>query len=816
MTTATATTTTRPTASAAAGSLPPLALGRTVASVARASSRASRRAASVASTASSADSKRRPTTAPAATAGADVAATSDKENCAQQQRAAAAAAAVTPVEKRSTRPVERIYETVVDSRGVKTQRSYIKGRFLGKGGFASCYEVLCEQTQRRLACKLVSKESLAKPKAINKIKIHKSLQHPNVVAFDRYFEDDNNAYILLELCRNQSLSDLLRRRKRLSEAEVRFYVRQLVEGLIYLHKNLVIHRDLKLGNLFLTADMRLKIGDFGLAALLDNAFDRKRTLCGTPNYIAPEILTGRTTTGHSFEVDIWSTGVVMYTLLVGRPPFETDDVKHTYRRIRASDFAFPDDIDISANAKAIVHSILRVEPHLRPSLNAILAHPFFQERPTPVSLPKTALLITPPECKRVIASNKRSKEASPSDHKARSNPPPPPQKTTLATRQSMRKREVSSNTAAEKSATTPAQRVSQRQPLAAKPTTSSSSRPPPVPHSVVTDKAKSIGPLDGTSSRASTATSETPSPPTTTVGGTVDSEAMNAEAPPSDPFAIVQETLARFFYLEEHGSQDDKLSEFSSASVLVAAAKRVKEIRLEHEAASAQPLMPATLWVSQWVDYTSKYGMGYVLSDGSAGVYFNDSTKIVSSSDAMTLEYVARSLEGNASSEPFVRFPSDMYDGSLKKKVTLLNHFKSYLIDEREKRPDIAAFEAQVSSQSPCDAVTKNTITSDRMVYVRKWLKTKHAVLFCLSNDSFQFNFYDSSRLVMSSDARVVTYMDKDGKLGVYSTSVAILTREPSDLTKRLRYARDMFEQIIRVNATLQQGQDDDENARAS
>ncbi|GLE06890.1 hypothetical protein PINS_up016559 [Pythium insidiosum] len=647
----------------------------------------------------------------------------------------------------------------------------------------------------------------------SEIKIHKSLQHPNVVAFDRCFEDDENAYILLELCRNQSLSDLLRRRKRLSEAEVRFYVRQLVEGLVYLHKNLVIHRDLKLGNLFLTADMRLKIGDFGLAALLADAFDRKRTLCGTPNYIAPEILTGRATTGHSFEVDIWSTGVVMYTLLVGRPPFETDDVKHTYRRIRASEFAFPEDLDISVNAKAIVHSILRVEPHLRPSLNAILAHPFFQDRPTPMSLPKTALLVTPPECKRVIASNKRSKEASPSDHKARSNPPPPPQKSTLSTRPtSTRKRESAT---AEKPTTTPTARDRERQPLAVKSTSSgTSSRPPPVPHSVASAKTKSVTPIDATSSRASTATSETPSPPPTSTmtadATVVDADPMATETPPRDPFAVVQETLTRFFYLEEHGNKDDKLSEFSSASVLVAAAKRVKEIRLEHEAASAQTLEPATLWVSQWVDYTSKYGMGYVLSDGSAGVYFNDSTKIVSSGDAMTMEYMDRAAaDGNASNESFVRFPSDLYDASLKKKVLLLSHFKSYLIDEREKRADIAAFEAKVSSQSQSGSTT----LSDRMVYVKKWLKTKHAVLFCLSNDSFQFNFYDSSRLVMSSDGRVVTYMDKDGKLGVYSTSVAILTREPSDLTKRLRYARDMFEQIIRVNATLQQGQEAAENA---
>lgn len=86
--------------------------------------------------------------------------------------------------------------------------------------------------------------------------------------------------------------------------------------------------------------MCVKIGDLGLAAKLDDLNERKKTLCGTPNYIAPEILESKT--GHSFQVDIWSTGVVLYTLLVGRPPYESRDVKSTYKRILANTYSFPD------------------------------------------------------------------------------------------------------------------------------------------------------------------------------------------------------------------------------------------------------------------------------------------------------------------------------------------------------------------------------------------------------------------------------------------------------------------------------------------
>ena len=92
--------------------------------------------------------------------------------------------------------------------------------------------------------------------------------------------------------------------------------------------DLKVHRDLKLGNLFLNDKMEVKVGDFGLATKLDFDGERKRTICGTPNYIAPEVLEGKS--GHSYEVDYWSLGVIIYTLIIGKPPFETTDVKATY------------------------------------------------------------------------------------------------------------------------------------------------------------------------------------------------------------------------------------------------------------------------------------------------------------------------------------------------------------------------------------------------------------------------------------------------------------------------------------------------------
>lgn len=154
------------------------------------------------------------------------------------------------------------------------------------------------------------------------------------------------------------MSELLKRRQKLTDPEIRFYNLQLINGLEYLHKHLIIHRDLKLGNLFISAGMKLKIGDFGLATKLTSPDERRRTVCGTPNYIAPEILEGKD--GHSFEVDVWSTGVIIYTLLVGKPPFESKDVKSTYKRILANSYAFPSSHPVGNDVKSLIRLMLQV------------------------------------------------------------------------------------------------------------------------------------------------------------------------------------------------------------------------------------------------------------------------------------------------------------------------------------------------------------------------------------------------------------------------------------------------------------------------
>lgn len=120
--------------------------------------------------------------------------------------------------------------------------------------------------------------------------------------------------------------------------------------------------------------MELKLGDFGLATKVTYEGEKKWTICGTPNYIAPEILSSKN--GHSYEVDVWSIGVIIYTLLFGRPPFETNDVKKTYKRIKLNDFQFPEHVNVASSAKDLISKILKSEPKDRISLEDIMNSEF--------------------------------------------------------------------------------------------------------------------------------------------------------------------------------------------------------------------------------------------------------------------------------------------------------------------------------------------------------------------------------------------------------------------------------------------------------
>lgn len=243
--------------------------------------------------------------------------------------------------------------------------------------------------------KTMNGKTRSKEKIQSEVELLAQMNHPNVARLVRAFENDTNVYMVMELCENQSLIELMRNRKRLTEIEVRSYIAQLVEGIQYVHSKNIVHRDLKLGNLFLTQNMQLKIGDFGLSERITYPNQKLNSLSGTPNYIAPEILTK---IGHSYEVDIWAVGVIAYTMLVGSPPFQAKTSKATCSRIKQVLYSVPRHLQLSESCIDFIRCCLQKNPFDRIKIDEMFDHEFLQ-MPYPKLCPMSTLFQAPKELK---------------------------------------------------------------------------------------------------------------------------------------------------------------------------------------------------------------------------------------------------------------------------------------------------------------------------------------------------------------------------------------------------------------------------------
>lgn len=280
---------------------------------------------------------------------------------------------------------------------------YRRHEELGSGGFGSVFRIT-DQDGEAYALKAIWKGHVSKSKkSLDKVKseiaIQRSLHHKNILKLYDSFDDTNYFYIILELCQGHSVRDNLRKARRFDEAETRRILRQVMDGLCYLHDNRIIHRDLKPDNFLVASDGTIKIADFGLSAKLDYDDERKYTMCGTPNYLCPELV-ARTNKGHSYEVDIWAIGVCAFAMLTGHPPFESNRKNLTYEYIRNCQYRFPSDIPLSHEARDFIKSILQIRPERRPNAQDLMVHPFItgeKEEPVKVAyaLPDRGLCAKP-------------------------------------------------------------------------------------------------------------------------------------------------------------------------------------------------------------------------------------------------------------------------------------------------------------------------------------------------------------------------------------------------------------------------------------
>jgi len=188
------------------------------------------------------------------------------------------------------------------------------------------------------------------------------------------------------------------------------------------------------------------------------------------------------------------------------------------------------------------------------------------------------------------------------------------------------------------------------------------------------------------------------------------------------------------------------------------------------------------IWVKKWVDYSSKYGLGYLLSNGSTGVFFNDSSKIILDNKAINFNFIERRSSDKqeiVTTHTLTEYPKD-----LTKKVTLLQHFRSYL-------------EGETKGENKEEEEDKGDDKNN--VYVKKWMRTRHAIMFRLSNKIVQVCFQDHTEIILSSESRVVTYVNKKSERTTYPLSNALESNN-YEMTKRLKYTKDILTHMLTLN----------------
>ncbi|XP_050542593.1 maternal embryonic leucine zipper kinase-like [Daktulosphaira vitifoliae] len=252
---------------------------------------------------------------------------------------------------------------------------YVLDRTIGTGGFGKVKLATHTLTGEKVAIKIMDKNKLGKdlPRVKLEISALKSLSHPNICKLYQVIETESHCYVIMEYCSGGELFDHIVEKSRLSEMESRMFFRQIISAVSYLHENGYAHRDLKPENVLLDKDQNLKLIDFGLCAKPQGGMESLLlTSCGSPTYAAPELIQG--VKYHGSEVDIWSMGVILYALLCGCLPFESDNIDELFRKILKGKYVEPS--WLSSGSKRLLRRMLCVDPIKRIQISELINDPW--------------------------------------------------------------------------------------------------------------------------------------------------------------------------------------------------------------------------------------------------------------------------------------------------------------------------------------------------------------------------------------------------------------------------------------------------------
>ncbi|KAG8345851.1 Protein kinase domain [Trypanosoma vivax] len=260
---------------------------------------------------------------------------------------------------------------------------YELSKTLGSGNFSKVKVGRDVETGKEWAIKIIDKEQLVRERMEEQLKreiaVMKVLHQPNIIELREVMQTTNHIYLVLELVTGGELFDKIATARRFDEPTARHYFHQLIAGIHYCHSQGIAHRDLKPENLLLDANDTLKISDFGLSHLHNcnsgGQGTMLQTVCGTPNYVAPEVLKERGYDG--VMADVWSCGVVLFVMLAGYLPFDDENVNALFTKIERGEYRMAR--HFSPGARDLISRMLTVDPRRRITVAEIVHHPWFVE-----------------------------------------------------------------------------------------------------------------------------------------------------------------------------------------------------------------------------------------------------------------------------------------------------------------------------------------------------------------------------------------------------------------------------------------------------
>lgn len=255
---------------------------------------------------------------------------------------------------------------------------YVLGATLGCGTFGKVKIGEHQLTKHKVAVKILNRQKIKSLDVVGKIRREiqnlKLFRHPHIIKLYQVISTPTDIFMIMEYVSGGELFDYIVNNGKLQESEARRFFQQIISGVDYCHRHMIVHRDLKPENLLLDHNRHVKIADFGLSnMMLDGEF--LRTSCGSPNYAAPEVISGKLYAGP--EVDIWSCGVILYALLCGTLPFDDEHVPTLFRKIKSGIFPIPE--YLNKQVVSLLCQMLQVDPLKRATVEEIKKHEWFQK-----------------------------------------------------------------------------------------------------------------------------------------------------------------------------------------------------------------------------------------------------------------------------------------------------------------------------------------------------------------------------------------------------------------------------------------------------